>query len=144
MAKNKKPTKKYVPKGIKAPVTKALFDDLGRDMHLYIMSLEVSPSLAAWKKVAKVMMTVSFATDNWSRIDKADKVAIDSAVLTLKALSDFNVRSGQWHVSEMDRISLIRGAAAVDKVLPLMDYHQLRRGYIAFSSLVNHVKSKGE
>lgn len=143
MAKNKKPTKKYVPKTIKAPITKAVFDDLGRDMHLYIMSLSNEPSATAWKKVAKVIMTVSFATDGCARTDKADKVAIDSAVLTLKALSDFNVRSGQWHVSEMDRISLIRGAVAVDRVLPLMDYHQLRRGYIAFAKLIQLVKSEG-
>lgn len=143
MAKNKKPTKKYVPKPIRPPVTKGLFDEFGKDMHFSLMSFMAgTASVERWKKLAKVVMTVSFATDNEPRVSKAHKVAIDSAVLTLKAISDMNVRTGKWRVSDLDYLSLSRGVTAVDAVLPHLDYRKLKHGYLTFVRLVHHIKEE--
>lgn len=141
MAKNKKPTKKYVPKPVRPPVTKGLFDDLGRDMHYSILSFQHGgASMEGWKKITKALMTLSYATDADTRIDKADKVAIDSAVLTLKHISDLQVRTGKWHVSSVDIISLERGATAADNVLPFVDYRKLKHGYLTFMALTQSLK----
>lgn len=140
MAKNKKPSKKYVPKGVRPPVTKGLYDDLGADLHIPLMSLRHGrPSAGAWKKVAKILMTVSFATDNCPSVDKADKTAIDSAVLTLKSISDTEVRTGVWNVTNLDYLTLARGAHAVDKVLPRLDYRKLAHGYNTFVALTRSI-----
>lgn len=143
MAKNKKPTKKYTPKPVKSFVTKGLYDELGADLHFPLLSMFTgTPSAGAWKKIAKVIMTVSFATDGDTRIDKADKAAIDSAVLTLRTISDTQVRTGKWRMTDLEYLSLSRGVTAVDKVLARIDYLRLARGYAAFTKLVSTIKGE--
>ena len=145
MAKNKTPNKRYTPKPIRPPVTKGLFDEFGMDMHFSLMAFSTgTASLDRWKKLAKVVMTVSFATDDEPRVLKEHKAAIDSAVLTLKAISDMNVRTGKWRVSNLDLISLTRGVTAIDKVLPRLDYRRLAQGYTAFVNLTRLIKEQDE
>lgn len=141
MPKNKKPNRAYTPRPVRPPVTRGLFDQMGQDLHFNLMSfMHGGGSVDNWKKIAKVMMTMSFATDDYGRVAVEDKVAIDSAVLTLKAINDLQVRTGKWHVTSLDTLSLQRGANAVDKVLPCIDYRRLSRGYSAFIALVNLIR----
>ena len=141
MAKNKKPAKAYVPKPVRPPVTKGLFDELGQDLHFHLMSfMHGGGSMDSWKKIAKVLMTMSFATDDYPRVAKEDKIAIDSAVLVMRTVSDLNLRTGKWHVSSLDIIALQRGASAVDRVLPYIDYRRLSQGYTAFTNLARLIK----
>lgn len=141
MAKNKRPTKRYTPKPVEIPITSGLRDELAAYTHFSLMSMEYGEvSVEAWKKIAKVVMTVSFATDGVTTVDKADKVAIDSAVLTLKAISDREVRTGKWYASQFDIESLRRGVTAADKVVPALTYSTLKRGYIAFVTLIRTIK----
>lgn len=148
MAKNKKPTKKYVPKPRRVPITapepavdQKLIDDMTQNVHFALMALDHGGvSVDNWKRIAKVLMTVSFATDALQGIEKGHKVAIDSAVLTLKAVSDKEVRTGKWHVAEADVLSLKRGLAAAEDVMPSLSYWQLVSGYTTFRRLVNTIK----
>lgn len=141
MAKNKKPTKRYTPKPVRPPITRGVFDDLGREMHFALMAFEHGGvTVEGWKRIAKVLMTVSLATDGEQRLDKADKVAVDSAVLTVKALSDKEVRTGQWNATDLDLIALQRGVTAAERMIPLLDYRKLATGYSKLRQLVAMVR----
>lgn len=143
MAQNKKPTKKYTPRAVRPPITKGLFDQLGQDLHFALMAFEHGGiTVGTWKRIAKVLTTVSFATDNDQRIDRADKVAIDSAVLTVRCLSDREVRTGQWATSDMDLISLRRGVTSAERVIPVLDYRKLVRGYKQLAVMIDAVNAK--
>lgn len=148
MAKNKKPTKKYVPKPKRVPVTapepavdQKLIDDMTQNVHFALMALDHGGvTIENWKCITKVLMTVSFATDGLQAVDKACKVAVDSSVLTLKAISDREVRTGKWHVTEVDVASLKRGLVGAEEVMPNLSYRQLVNGYATFRKLINAIK----
>lgn len=141
MAQNKRPAKKYTPKPVRPPITKGLFDELGADLHFALMAFEhggITPG--TWKRIAKVLMTVSIATDGDQRLDQAQKIAVDSAVLTVKALSDREVRTGQWHAQDLDLIALRRGVTAAEQLIPRLDYRKLAAAYSTLSRLVKTIK----
>lgn len=141
MAQNKRPAKKYTPKPVRPPITKGLFDQLGQDLHFALMAFEHGGvTVGTWKRIAKVLTTISFATDNDARIDRADKVAIDSAVLTVRCLSDREVRTGQWAANDMDLIALRRGVVAAERVIPVLDYRKLSRGYSQLAAMIDSIK----
>lgn len=141
MAQNKKPMKKYTPKPVRPPVTRGLFDDLGRDMHFALMAFDHAGITAeGWKRISKVLMTVSFATDGEQRLDRADKVAVDSAVLTIRTLSDHEVRTGVWAARDIDLIALKRGVNAAERMIPLLDYRKLAKGYSTLRAMLKLVK----
>lgn len=141
MAQNKKPNRKYTPKPIRPPITKGLFDDLGRDMHFALMAFEHGGvTVEGWKRIAKVLMTVSIATDGEQRFDRADKIAIDSSVLTIQALSDREVRTGKWHASDLDFITLKRGVVAAERMIPLLDYRKLSVAYSTLRQMIQTIK----
>ena len=141
MAKNKKPTKRYTRKPVSIPITSGLKDALAEDTYFSLMAMESGAvDVVTWKRMAKVLMTVSFATDEVSTVDKSDKVAIDSAVLTIKSISDREVRTGQWHVTPVDIQSLSRGVTAADKAISALDYRKLKQGYLSFISLMRSIK----
>lgn len=141
MAKNKKPTRKYTPKRVKVPVTGGLFDEFGRDLHFSMMAIRAgSASASTWKKVAKIMLTVSYATDSRPDLAKESKVAIDSAVLAVKSVSDRQVRTGKWHVPVLELTSIERGVIAVERLLPHLDYTELNKGYLTLVSAMQSIE----
>jgi hypothetical protein len=145
MPKSKSPSKKYTPRPVRPPITKGLFDQLGQDLHFALMAFEHGGiTVGTWKRIAKVLTTVSFATDNDARIDRADKVAIDSAVLTVRCMSDREVRTGQWVTNDMDLIALRRGVTAAERVIPVLDYRKLVRGYTQLAAMIDAVKTSND
>jgi len=135
MPKTSKPRKPYRPKGVNYPITQGLIDDMGKDMHFALLGMKHGDnSPTNWKRIGKVLFIVSIASDD-ADTDKADKVAIDSAVLVLKAISDRQVRVGVWGATEREIETLSRGVVAAERTLPRLDYRKLAEIYSALANL---------
>lgn len=133
MAKNSKPRKIYRPKPVNVPVTQGLLDSLAQDMHFALMGMESNDnSPDNWKKLGRVIFIVALTADDNERVGFGDKVLLDSAVLTLKAISDREERTKVWSTTEMDREALTNGAIAAENIIPLLDYRKLSSANTAF------------
>jgi len=140
MAKNSKPRKIYRPKPVNVPVTQGLLDSLAQDMHFALMGLgyqDNSPD--NWKKLGRVIFVVSIAADDNDRVGHGDRVMLDSAVLTLKSISDRELRTKVWSTTEMDREALTNGAIAAERVIPLLDYRKLSEANKAFRAYADAI-----
>lgn len=140
MAKNSKPRKTYRPKPVNVPVTQGLLDDLAQDMHFALMGMESNDnSPDNWKKLGRVIFVVALTADDNERVGFGDKVLLDSAVLTLKAISDREERTKVWTMTEADRSSLINGAIAAENIIPLLDYRKLSEANRAFRAYASAI-----
>lgn len=140
MAKNSKPRKIYRPKPVNVPVTQGLLDSLAQDMHFALMGMESNDnSPDNWKKLGRVIFIVALTADDNERVGFGDKVLLDSAVLTLKAISDREERTKVWHMAEADRSSLINGAIAAENIIPLLDYRKLSSANTAFRAYASAI-----
>ena len=140
MAKNSKPRKIYRPKPVNVPVTQGLLDSLAQDMHFALMGMESNDdSPDNWKRLGRVICITSIASDDNDRVGRSDNILVDSAVLTLQAISDREVRTGRWHVTDLDRTALTNGAVAAERVLPLLDYRRLNAACATVEALAKHV-----
>ena len=140
MAKNSKPRKIYRPKPVNVPVTQGLLDDLAQDMHFALMGMESNDnSPDNWKKLGRVIFIVALTADDNERVGFGDKVLLDSAVLTLKAISDREERTKVWSTTKMDREALTNGAIAAENIIPLLDYRKLSEANTAFRAYASEI-----
>lgn len=137
MAKNTKPRKIHRPKQVNVPVTQGLVDKLGQEMHFALMGMESNDnSPDNWQRLGRCLLIVSIASDGNERVSFADKVLLDSSVLTLQAVADRRGRTLTWHVSDIDRAGLINGALTAERVLPLLDYKKLAAACKVFNEYI--------
>ena len=139
--KDKNMKAKRRPKPLKVPVTRGLVDELGQEMHFALLGMqEGGGSATNWKRVAKVLLTLSNASDGNERINRLDKTMIDAAILVLQQIANKHMLVKEWRATESELPCLARGILAAERALPVIDYRAISAAYCAVVALVGELK----
>ena len=94
------------------------------------MSFEFGgPTARNWRKLGLALYILSVATDNEAHIDRADKIAIDSALLYIDSIADRELRTGQWYAAPEELVALKRGAVAGSNIVGTLEFRLLASAY---------------
>ena len=140
MPKNSKSRKKHSAKPISIPTTAGFANEMVANAYFFAMAAETGHfSLEGWKEITKVVMTLSFATDE-AKVHKADKEAIDNSVFTLMGISDRQVATNVWSITEAELSNVKRGICASDRLIGKLNYKALSAGYGYFRLTIGQIK----
>lgn len=80
---------------------------------------------ANWKRVGKILLVISIASDEWDRLNAEDKLLVDTGVLTLQTIADRELDTGSWRASGTELDEIANAITASERMLPRLDYRRL-------------------
>lgn len=118
----KKRNKAYKPKLIKIPMTKALYDEFGIQMHSAYSALVNYPCVEAFDALAAIInvVTVTAARDN--RFEH-EMLYLNTGIATMNQI--YGKCQSKLPLKDHEAASIGVAVSAVDRVLPYMDISQL-------------------
>jgi hypothetical protein len=118
----KKRNKSYKPKMVKIPMTKALYDEFGLQLHTAYAELISQPSTDAFDRVAAIMNVVTLTAINDARF-KDEVMYLKTGISTMNQI----INKCDKGLALRDHESAALGVAisAIDRVLPYMDISKL-------------------
>jgi hypothetical protein len=119
--------KKYAPKRIAVPLTKAGHDQKALELHAYVETAVHRPSFNTLDELARRLgaITAAFFAIKGpfpGRKDQ-DAISIMSMNLTLLEIQNRFDKSGQWHVSDIDAYSLRQASGQLDGEMRKLPYN---------------------
>lgn len=125
----KKRNKAYKPKLIKIPMTKALYDEFGIQMHTAYAALINQSSLEGFDALAHIMNVVTTAASKDKRFND-EMLYLNTGLATMNQIS--NKCQAGLPIKEHESAAIGVAVAAIDRVLPYMDVSKL---YVAMNEV---------
>lgn len=125
----KKRSKTYKPKLIKIPMTKALYDEFGMQMHTAFEALVHQPSVDSFDALAAILNVVTLAAAKDKRFEK-DMLYLNTGIATMNQI--YNKCQAGLPLKDHEVASIGVSVVTVDRVLPHMDVSKL---YIAMKEV---------
>jgi hypothetical protein len=117
-------------KRLTLPTSARIVDELGMVMHFALLGMQHGDTSSTnWSSLAKVLLTISVATDGNGRVNHLDKTLVDASVLVLKQIADRELRSKEWQAEASEYPCLSRGILAAERALAVTDYQSLIKAY---------------
>lgn len=122
------------------PTSAGIVDELGLVMHCALLGMQYGDTSSTnWVSLAKVLLTISIATDGDGRVGHLDKTLIDASVLVLKQIADRQLRSQEWEAEASEYPCLARGILAAERALAVTNYQKLVKAYSSVIDLMGHL-----
>lgn len=128
----KKRNKAYKPKLVKIPMTKALYDEFGLQMHTAYAALIKLPNIESFDALAAIINIVSFTASNDKRFDD-EMLYFTTGIATMNQI--YSKCQAGLPIKDHEAAAIGVAISAVDRVLPYMDVSKL---YVS----MNEVRSK--
>ncbi len=122
------------------PTSVGIVDELGLVMHCALLGMQYGDTSSTnWVSLAKVLLTISIATDGDGRVNHLDKTLIDASVLVLRQIADRQLRSQAWEAEASEYPCLARGILAAERALAVTNYQKLVKAYSSVIDLMGHL-----
>ncbi len=122
------------------PTSAGIVDELGLVMHCALLGMQYGDTSSTnWASLAKVLLTISIATDGDGRVGHLDKSLIDASVLVLKQIADRQLRSQAWEAEASEYPCLARGILAAERALAVTNYQKLMSAYSNVIALMGYL-----
>lgn len=119
--------KKYVPKRVIVPLTKAGHDTKALELHAYVETAIHRPSFATCDELAKRLGAITAAffamRGPFPGRKDPDAIAIQSMNLALEAVQKRFDTYGKWHINDQEAQSLRFAAGQLDGELKTLPYN---------------------
>ena len=132
--------KKYVPRRVVVPLTKAGHDAKSLQLHAFVESAIHAASFATLDELAKRLGAITAAVFSTSgplhgRRD-SDANAIQTMHLTLEAVQARRDRLGEWSVSREEATSLRQSAGQLDSAIKKLPFNVMRNAEVLIEKLL--------
>ena len=125
----KKRNKAYKPKLIKIPMTKALYDEFGIQMHTAYAALINQSSLEAFNALAHIMNVVTQAASKDKRFSD-EMLYLNTGIATMNQIA--NKCQAGLPLKDFESASIGLAVNTIDRILPYMDISKL---YVAMNEV---------
>lgn len=125
----KKRNKAYKPKLIKIPMTKALYDEFGIQMHTAYAALLNQSSLEGFDALAHIMNVVTTAASKDNRF-KDEMLYLNTGIATMNQV--YGKCEARLPLKDYETAAIGVAVSAIDRVLPYMDVSKL---YVAMNEV---------
>ena len=125
----KKRNKAYKPKLIKIPMTKALYDEFGIQMHSAYAAMSNYPCLEAFNALAHIMNVVTQAARNDTRFEH-EMLYLNTGIATMNQV--YGKCEARRPLKDYETAAIGVAVSAIDRVLPYMDVSKL---YVAMNEV---------
>jgi hypothetical protein len=145
MSKDRK-HKKYAPKKVIVPLTKAGHDTKALELHAFVETAIHRPSFATCDELARRLgaITAAFFTMRgpFPKRKNPDAIAIQSMNLALEAVQKRFDAHGKWHINDMEAESLRRAAGMLDGELRYLPYNLQQNAEKLIKQLVSNMTAE--
>jgi hypothetical protein len=119
--------KKYIPKHVAVPLTKAGHDTKALELHAYVETAIHRPSFGTCDELAKRLGAITAAffalRGPFPNRKEPDAIAIQSMNLALEAVQKRFDEHGKWHINAQEAQSLRFAAGMLDGELRYLPYN---------------------
>lgn len=124
--------KKYVPKLVKIPMTRALHQELAIHAHAALVTLRYAPSLNAFDSLATLMNVVQIAIDQDERFTHEAMLIRGGAATMSQIMHKVDAR---LPLQEHELASIEVAVTAMDQIFPRLDVTKLHLSRLSLSAM---------